>query len=329
MKQIKWGIIGPGNIARRFAQGLRAVEGAVPYAIGSRNLDRAEEFAREHGFEKAYGSYEELVNDPALDAVYVATPHPMHEEAVLLCLDHGKAVLCEKPFAANALQAQNMIARARDKKVFLMEAMWTRFLPAVKKAMQLINEGAIGRVRHVSADFGFRAEVDPAGRLFDPKLAGGALLDVGIYPLSFCSMVFAGQPDRIKSHLEIGSTGVDEVAIAQLFYPEGRSAQVMAAIRLNTLQDGIILGEEGSIRLQEFWHAQSLTLINKDGEQRFDLPYHAGGFEFEIREVVDCLNRGLVESPLMPLDETLALARAMDQIRYDNKLRYPFEEEQA
>lgn len=328
LKDIKWGVLAPGNIANRFAKGLAEVKHAVPYAVGSRDLGRAKEYAEKYGFEKAYGSYEELAKDKEVDAIYVATPHPMHEQAVLTCLDHGKAVLCEKPFAVNARQAQNMISRARENKVFLMEAMWTRFLPAVQKAMELVKAGAIGRVRHISADFGFNSQVNPDSRLYDLKLAGGSLLDVGIYPLSFCSLVYGQQPDRIQSHLELGVTGVDEIATALLSYRGGRSAQVMSAIRLNTVQEAVITGDSGFIRLPEFWTARSVHLINAEGEQTFDLPFAASGFQFEIQEVVDCLNQGLIESPNMPLDETLALMRTMDEIRFANHLRYPFEEEE-
>lgn len=327
MSGFKWGVLAPGKIANRFVQGLAQVEGAQPWAVGSRDLGRAQAFADQYGFERAYGSYEELAQDKDVDAIYVATPHPMHEQAVLTCLEQGKAVLCEKPFAVNHRQAQRMIARAREKNVFLMEAMWTRFLPAVRKAMSLVEGGAIGKVRHVAADFGFRAEADPDSRLFSPELAGGSLLDVGIYNLAFCSMVYGRQPDQVQSHLQIGSTGVDEKAAALLQYDGGGTAFVLSAIRLNTAQEAIIYGEKGYIRLPQYWHATSVILHNQDGEQTFHLPFEASGFQYEITEVMDCMRRGLKESPIMPLDETLALAGTMDRIRRDNQLRYPFEEE--
>ena len=327
MKKFKWGILAPGYIANRFAQGLAVIPDAIPWAVGSRDLGRAQAFAEKYGFHKAYGSYEELAADSEVDAIYVATPHPFHEQAVLLCLNHGKPVICEKPFAANLVQAQKMVNLAREKGLFLMEAMWTRFLPAVKKAMALIEEGAIGTVRHLSADFGFRTDVRPEGRLFDPAMAGGSLLDVGVYNLAFCSLVFGSQPDRLQSHLVLGETGVDEVATALLNYRGGRSAFVMSAIRVNTAQEAVIYGESGSIRMKEYWHAQELQLHNQDGQQTFHLPFEASGFQFQAMEVMDCVRKGLLESPRMPLDETLALARTMDRIRFDNQLRYPFEGE--
>ena len=327
MREFKWGLLAPGNIANKFAQGLAVIPGAVSWAVGSRDLARAREFAGKYGFHKAYGSYEELAGDKDVDAIYISTPHPFHEEAVLLCLSHGKPVLCEKPFAANRAQGERMVALAREKNLFLMEAMWTRFLPSTRKAMALIEEGAIGKVRHVSADFGFRTEVRPSGRLFDPALAGGSLLDVGVYNLAFCSMVFGRQPDRLQSHLTLGETGVDEVATALLNYRGGGSAFVMSAIRVNTAHEAVIYGEEGSIRLPAYWHGQTVLLDNRDGHQEFQLPFEASGFQFQAMEVMACLEKGLSESPLMPLDETLAIAGTMDRIRFDNQLRYPFEEE--
>lgn len=327
MKTFKWGILAPGNIANNFAKGLAVIPDAVPWAVGSRDLGRARVFAEKYGFQKAYGSYDELAHDKDVDAIYVATPHPFHEEAVLTCLRQGKPVLCEKPFAANAAQAARMIAEARKQGVFLMEAMWTRFLPAVRKMMALVADGAIGRVRHITADFGFRADVNPASRLFDPALAGGSLLDVGVYNLSFCSMVYGKQPDRVQSHMVIGSTGVDEATTVQLSYRDGSSASLFTSVRLNTLHEAVLYGDAGHIRMPIYWRGDTVILNNGDGQQAFNLPFKASGFQFETMEVMACLEKGLTESPLMPLDETLSVAKTMDAIRFDNHLRYPFEEE--
>lgn len=326
MKAFKWGVLAPGRIANSFAQGLAVIKDATPWAVGSRDLGRAKAFADQYGFVKPYGSYEELAKDSDVDAIYVATPHPMHEAAVLTCLDHGKAVLCEKPFAVNHKQAENMVNRARENKVFLMEAMWTRFLPAVRKAVSLVEASAIGKVRHVSADFGFRTDIDPTGRLFAPQMAGGSLLDVGVYNLAFCSMTLKKQPDNIVSHLQLGQTGVDEVATAMLQYDGGATAFVLSAIRLNTRHEAVIYGEQGHIRLPSYWNSTKVILNNHEGEQVFDLPYESSGFQFEAMEVMACMRSGKTESPLMPLDETLALAATMDKIRRDNDLIYPFEE---
>lgn len=327
MKPFKWGVLAPGTIAHRFAQGLLTIEDAVPHAVGSRDLGRAQAFADQYGFHKAYGSYEELARDPEVDAIYVATPHPMHEAAVITCLDAGKAVLCEKPFAVNQTQAGRMIAKAREQGVFLMEAMWTRFLPAIRKAAELLSSGAIGSVRHVTADFSFHAEVDPDSRLFAPALAGGSLLDVGIYNLALCSMVYGRQPEQIQSILTMGDTGVDEAAYVQLGYPGGAGAQVFSAIRFDSTHEAMIYGTEGFLRIPGYWHASELALNNREGERSFHLPYEASGFQFEIMEVMACMAAGQTESPLMPLAETLALARTMDSIRKANGLIYPFEQE--
>ena len=325
MKDYKWGILAPGNIANKFAQGLGAIPNAVLYAVGSRDLGRAQGFADKYGFKKAYGSYDDLANDPDVDIIYVATPHPQHEEAVITCLSSGKAVICEKPFAANAAQASRMIECARKNKVFLMEAMWTRFLPTICKVRELIAGGAIGKARHINADFGFRAGADPNSRLFAPGSAGGSLLDVGVYNISFCSMIFGKQPENVQSYLNIGSTGVDEVASVLLSYDGGESALLLSAIRLNTPQEAVIYGEEGSIKLAPYWCGDTIRLSNKDGAQEIKLPFENGGFQFEAIEAMSCLDKGLLESPIMPLDETLAIMKTLDKIRYDNNLRYPFE----
>ena len=329
MRKIKWGILAPGSIANRFAAGLAAARDAVPYAVGSRDIGRARAFADKYGFEKAYGSYKELAADPDVDIIYVATPHPQHMEAVITCLEAKKAVLCEKPFAPSAFQASRMIECARKNGVFCMEGMWTRFIPAVVKARELIADGAIGKVRHVNADFGFRASVNPEGRLFAPASAGGSLLDVGVYNVSFSSMIFGKQPDRIQSHLQIGSTGVDEIASVLFNYSGGQSAALLSAIRLNTPQDATIFGEDGSIYLPSYWHGDTLLLNNKNGKQEFKIPFESTGFQFEAEEAMSCLEGGKLESAVMPLDETLAVIKTLDKIRYDNHLVYPFEAGEA
>jgi len=325
MKDYKWGILAPGSIANKFAQGLSAIPNAVLYAVGSRDLGRAQAFANKYGFKKAYGSYEDLAKDPDVDIIYVATPHPQHEEATITCLNNGKPVICEKPFAATAAQASRMIECARKNKVFLMEAMWTRFLPSICKTRELIASGAIGNVRHINADFCFRAGVNPDSRLFAPKSAGGALLDVGVYNISFCSMIFGKQPDRIQSYMNIGSTGVDETASALLSYSGGESALLLSAIRLNTPQDAVIYGEDGYIRLPGYWCGNTVLLYNKDGAQEIKFPFDSGGFQFEAMEAMSCVDKGLLESPVIPLDESLAIMKTLDKIRHDNNLRYPFE----
>ena len=326
MRKYKWGVLAPGKIANKFVEGLTVIPDAVLYAVGSRDINRAQEFAKKYGFQKAYGSYSELATDPSVDIIYVATPHPMHEEAAVLCLNNGKAVICEKPIAVNSRQTERMIQCARKNNVFLMEALWTRFLPTICKARELIANGAIGNVRLVCADFGFRTAMNPEGRLFAPALAGGSLLDVGIYNLSFCSMIFGKQPDTMQTRMIIGSTGVDEETSLLLGYKDGQSALLFSAIRLSTPQEAKVFGEEGRIELPDYWHGKSLKLYNKNGTQEFDLPFEASGYQFEALEVMRCLDGGLKESPLMPLDESLAVIKTADLIRKENKLCYPCDE---
>jgi len=326
MRQYKWGILAPGAIANKFTAGLAAIPEAVLYAVASRDLGRAQAFAGKYGYQKAYGSYLELAKDPNVDIVYVATPHPQHEEAVVMCLSHGKAVICEKPIAVNAAQTQRMINCARNNGVFLMEAMWTRFLPSIVKVRELLAQGAIGKVRLVTADFGFRAEVNPQGRLFALPSAGGSLMDVGVYNLSFASMVYGMQPESVKSHLRMGSTGVDEEASLLLSYPKGQSALLFSAIRLNTPQDAMIFGESGRIELPAYWRGNIVRLHAPEGVQEFDLPYQASGMECQALEVMRCLDAGLSESPVMPLDESLAVIRTADGIRREHGLKYPCDE---
>ena len=325
MKNYKWGILAPGNITHKFVRGLTAITNAELYAVGSRDLGRAQNFANQYGFKKAYGSYDDLAKDPDVDIIYVATPHPQHEEATIKCLENGKAVICEKPFAANTKQALKMVECARKNKVFLMEAMWTRFLPSICKTRELISGGAIGTVRHINADFCFRAGVDPNGRLFAPMSAGGSLLDVGVYNISFCSMIFGKQPDRVQSYMSIGSTGVDEITSVLLSYNGGQSANLLSAIRINTPQDAVIYGEEGNIRLPGYWCGNTVLLSNKDGFQEIKLPFESSGYQFEAIEVMSCLDKNLLESPVITLDETIAIMQILDKIRSDNNLIYPFE----
>jgi predicted dehydrogenase len=323
MRKYKWGILAPGTIANKFAEGLKAIPNAVLYAVGSRDMGRAKTFAEKHGFEKTYGSYRELAEDPNVDIIYVATPHPQHEEAAILCIENGKAVICEKPFAVNAAQVERMIQCARKKNIFLMEAMWTRFLPTVCKARELIKNGAIGNVRLVNADFGFRTDIKEESRLFALAYAGGSLLDVGIYNLSMCSMIYGEQPERIQAHMVKGSTGADEETSLLLSYKGGQSAQLYSAIRLNTMHEAMIIGENGRIELPDYWHGKKLKLINKDGVKEFDLPFEASGYQFEALEVMRCLEEGKKESSVMPLEESLAIVKTMDRIRKDCGLRYP------
>ena len=323
---IKWGILGTGGIAGAFARDLNFAKNTEKLAVGSRTKESAEKFAEEHGFSRAYGSYEELVQDQDIDAIYVATPHPFHKENVLTCLRAGKAVLCEKPFTINSGELEEIIQFARDQKLFLMEAMWTRFLPPIVKMKEWIDSGEIGEVLLVKADFGFRAPWDPEWRLFNPALGGGALLDVGIYPVTFASMIFGTNPEKILSTAHIGETGVDEQFSILMSYPSGKTATLNGAFRIDLTNEAYIHGTKGYIRIPFFHSARSATLY-KDGKEAetFNDDRQSEGYAFEIEEVGKCLSQGLLESPVVPLDESLKIMKLMDEIRGQWGLKYPFE----
>jgi predicted dehydrogenase len=323
---IRWGILGTGNIAHQFARGLADTPDATLVAVGSRSIDTANTFADEFDIERRHPTYEELADDDGVDAVYVSTPHPFHRDNSILLLEHGKAVICEKPFTINAGDAKAVIDVARQRDVFLMEAMWTRYLPAVVRARELIAEGAIGDVRLVQADFGFRAGINPEGRLFNLALGGGALLDVGIYVISMASMILGPRPSRVASTTQIGETGVDEQSAFLLQYPGGELAVLSCAVRTGTAVEARIFGTEGSILLHgPFFKCGALTVKRGGEEEHIDLPLEGNGYNYEAAEVGRCLRAGLKESDVMPLDETLALMELMDSIRAQWGLSYPME----
>jgi len=324
--KFRWGILGAGGIAKKFSIGVQALADHELIAVGSRTQEKADQFADQFNIPHRHASYEALVSDREVDAIYVATPHPMHKENTLLCLAHGKHVLCEKPFTINAGEAKAIIDAARKHKLFLMEAMWTRFIPAVLEAKRLVDSGAIGEVRMINADFGYRAGFNPASRAFDPALGGGGLLDVGIYPLSLASM-FLGRPDRIASLADIGQTGVDEQSAFVLGYPGGQLATIYNAVRTNTPQEAIIMGTDGMIRIHPpFWIPKKLTLTQPGkGAQEMEIPFAANGYNYEAAEVANCVRAGKLESDVMPLDESLQLMETMDAIRAQWGMKYPME----
>jgi dihydrodiol dehydrogenase / D-xylose 1-dehydrogenase (NADP) len=325
-KKIRWGILGPGGIAHKFAEAVVRATGGVVEAVGSRDLSRAKAFASQHTIPRNYGSYEELAADNQIDMIYVATPHNSHCENTLLALDHGKGVLCEKPMAVNAPEVKQMIDRARAKKLFLMEAMWTRFLPSIVHVRKLLAQHAIGEVRMLSADFGFRGSTDEAKRILNPDLAGGALLDVGIYPLALASMVF-GRPEKIVSAAHLGHTGVDEEAGILLQYSAGQLAILHTAVTTETPQAAAITGTDGMICIhKKWWCGDTVTLRRNNREDEvITLETNDNGFVYEIDEVHNLLTAGKIESPTMSLDETYQLAQTMDEIRRQWGMKYPFE----
>lgn len=326
MQTIRWGILGPGRISRTFARGLREAAGARLVAVGSRDRARAAAFAAEFGADTAHGSYEELAADPGVDAVYIGTPHALHCDQALLCLRHGKHVLCEKALALNAAQVERMIAAARDAGVVLMEAMWTRFLPAVIRARELALDGTIGEVRAVVADFGFHAAFDPRSRLFAPELGGGALLDLGVYPLNLASLI-CGAPVEVRTMATLGATGVDEEAAILLRHAGGQLSVLSCSLRVDTPREARILGTGGSITLcRPWWGASRIVLQTRAGrDEVIELPHRGGGYAHEAEAFMELIRAGVPESAIMPLDESLAIMRTMDGLRTAWGLRYPGE----
>ncbi len=318
VKRTRWGILGTGSIATKFAVGLRSAGNAELRAVGSRSKGTAEAFAREHGAARAHASYEALAGDPEVDAIYIATPHVFHRENTLACIAGGKAVLCEKPFAMNASEGEEMVAAARSAGTFLCEAMWTRFLPATRRVQELITSGAIGEPRQLECDFGFRTELDPGARLFDPALGGGALLDVGIYCVAYARMVFGGAPEEVHSTAHIGETGVDEQSAYLFRYESGALAHMSSATRTETSHRARISGTEGSIEIPDFWQAQEVV-VNGTSERH---PYEGNGYTHEAVAVGEALAAGKLECAEIPLGETLEIARTLDQLRAQWGLRY-------
>ncbi|MGI6536882.1 MAG: Gfo/Idh/MocA family protein [Caldicoprobacterales bacterium] len=325
-KSYNWGIIATGAIARQFSIGLNFAPGAVKYAVASRELQKAESFADEYGFRKAYGSYEELLADPKVDIVYIATPHQFHTENTIAALKAKKAVLCEKPFAVNAAAAKEMVKTARENNCLLMEAMWTRFIPAVQKAKEMVEQGEIGDIRMITGDFGYRTEVGVPDRIYDPAACGGGLMDVGIYPVSLASMFFKEQPEEIQALAEIGSTSVDEQSAYLFRYKGGEMAVLYSAIRTETPVEAVIMGTRGRIKLHApFYKADKISVVKENEERIISIPYEGNGYEFEAIEMMRCMSEGLLESPVMPLDESVAVMETMDRIRSCINLCFPYD----
>jgi predicted dehydrogenase len=320
--KVRWGILGTGKIAKAFATALKDTPDAQLAAVGSRNLASADLFAREFGG-TAYGSYDALVRAADVDLVYVGTPHPMHYENVRLALEAGKGVLCEKAFTVNRQQAEELVALARAKNLFLMEAMWTRFLPALAEVRRIVDSGEIGTVRQVNADLGFKADVGPEHRLFNPVLGGGALLDLGIYPLSI-AVALLGPVDTVLAHADFGPTGVDEQTGILLRHSGGGMSMCSCSLRARLPSELTIAGERGHVRMNTmFYRAQTVTVARADGISRtVPTPYTGNGYVHEVAEAQRCWRAGLVESPGMTHADTLALMGVMDEVRRQIGLTY-------
>lgn len=321
---LRWGILGTGQIARAFAVGLRDAPGAKLVAVGSRNASSAQAFADEFGIQNAYGDYESLTAAPDIDVIYIATPHSAHAENMRTCLMAGKAVLCEKPFTLNHREASDIVELARQRKLFVMEAMWTRFLPAIQHAKKLIDNGAIGTPLQVQADFCYAATVDTSHRILNPALGGGALLDVGIYPLSM-AMYFLGEIVDVRANAILTTTGVDAQTAFILRHCNGGLASCLCSTVAQTPVAMTISGSLGMMEIhQPFYRAQHLTLTNNEGiAESISLPYLGNGYTHEAIAVGECLRSGLLENAVMPLTDTLNHMYWMDAIRRQIGVKYP------
>ncbi len=322
--KIRWGILSTGNIAGKFATALSTLPDAELLAVASRDADKAKTFAKNHQIPRAYSSYEELANDPDIEVVYIATPHSEHLQNSLLCMHHGKSILCEKAFAVNAREAREMVRVAREENVFLMEAMIPRHIPLLHKVMHWVDDGRIGEVRILKASRCARGQFTMEARHLNPKLGGGSLLDVGVYVISFASMVFRKSPVEAVGLAHMGEYGSDEQGVAILKYDRGEIADLSFALRTAAVNDAFIFGTEGYIKVHEVFAVAtkaSLFIGNKEVEVLEEPVNHA--LAYEASEVMRCMRSGLKESPFMPLDESVQIMETMDQIRLPWGLVYP------
>jgi predicted dehydrogenase len=313
-REIRWGVVGPGRIAESLVKDFDVVDGARVIAVASRSIDRAEAFAGRHAIERAYGSYAEIMADPDVDVLYLATPHPQHHPLALAALDAGKALLVEKAFTATTPGAAEVVERARKTGLFTMEAMWTRFQPAVVAVRELIADGAIGEVRSVQADLGVAREYDPADRLFDLALGGGALLDLGVYVVSFAQMLL-GDPERVVAAGSLFPSGADAEASLLLDYGDGRTAALMTSLRNALPGQARIFGTTGWIDVLPRFHHPKTFVLHRNGAdpETITHPPLGAGYAHELIEVTDGVREGRSESAVMPLSDTLAVQAVLGE----------------
>lgn len=309
-KSFRWGILGAGHIAEKFCTALTYTEGAEVYAIASRDMDKAAGFASKHQATVWYNNYEALMKDENVDVIYIATPHAFHPEQAIACLNHKKPVLCEKPLSLSYQQTKKMIDTANENKVFFMEGMWTACMPFMDKIRQLIKDDVIGSLQCVSADFGFKAPVNLEGRLYKKVLGGGAMMDVGVYPLYLATSLL-GVPEQIKVISKLTETGVDEYTNIVLQYETGATAQLISAIVFQTNVEATIIGTKGRINIKNPWFkATDFTVhLNVGITEDFHMPHLCNGFEHEIKEVMQCLGNNLLQSEKVPHTLSLSMSK--------------------
>ena len=322
---MKIGILGAGGIARVMAETVNGMEEAQCYAIAARDLGRAQKFAEEFGVEKAYGSYEEMLQDPQVELVYIATPHSHHYEHVKLCLEHGKHVLCEKAFTANAAQAEEILKMAEEKGLLLTEAIWTRYMPMRKTIDEVVASGIIGKVTSLSANLGYVIEQNE--RIHAPELAGGALLDLTVYPLNFASMVFGDDIVKVDASCVKIDTGVDGQDNVMLTYRDGKMATMYTTIHAQTDRRGMINGSLGYIEIENINNYESMKVYDLDRKviASYEAPKQITGYEYEVRAAIRAIREGKTECEEMPHAETIKMMKLMDRIRADFGIVFPFE----
>lgn len=325
MKNCKMAILGAGSIAKTMARTVEKMSGVRMYAVASRSIERAQAFAKEFGIEKAYGSYEDLVKDPDVELVYIATPHSHHYEQAKLCLQYGKHVLCEKAFTANAKQAEEILQLAEEKRLLLTEAIWTRFLPMSAKINEIIESGTIGRPTLLTANLGYA--IDQVPRMKDPALAGGALLDLGVYPINFASMIFGDQVEKVVSTAQLTERGVDAQNSITLCYPQGRMAVLHSTMLSLSDRQGVVNGTDGYLIADNINNCERIRVYNQDREEvaSYDRPAQITGYEYEVEAAVWAIQNGEIECPQMPHKETLRIMRLMDSLRQEWGVTFPFE----
>lgn len=323
LEKVRWGILGLGNIAGKFVRDLLLIEDAVLQGVASRDITKARIFAEKYGAISVYVGYDALANDPEIDIIYIATPHVFHYEQTMLCLRAGKAVLCEKPMAMNAKEAKTMMDEAKKRNLFLMEGLWTRFIPGIEKVLDLIAKDAIGKIEFLKADFGFKGDGNLESRVYNKFLGAGSLLDIGIYPV-YLSLLLLGVPDAIRAIANYTETGVDASCSMLLEYAGGTKAFLESTILADTPVEAFIFGSKGSLKIHSrFHHPKEITIKRNDrNAESFTVEYTGEGYYHEILEVMHCLQQGLIESPKMPHSLSLQLMQVLDRVREKIGLEY-------
>ena len=322
---MKVGVLGVGNIAAVMADTLRQMPQVTCWAVGSRTLEKAKNFAREYGFQRSYGSYEELVADPEVQLIYIATPHSHHYENIKLCLNHNKHVLAEKAFTQNAAQAREVIALAKEKGLLLAEAIWTRYMPMRRTLDEIVASGVIGKPTSLYATLSY--PISQIERIQEPALAGGALLDVGVYPLNFASMVFGNDMEKISATAVLSDKGVDAITTAVLTYKDGRAAVIHANFQAASNREGAIYGEKGYILVQNINNCEGIQVFDADHRliTSYDRPRQISGYEYEVEACIEAIEKGQTQCPQMPHDEIIQMMEFMDEIRRQVGVVYPNE----